>query len=130
MVKYCKDFFVKKKTALNERYSKCMWKSSDENGEKKCIQNKDNLTASLNPTFHPKNGDFVVCKYNHLKWIGFVDSQDDKFEYFGINFLFPSGYCKYNFFPEKKDFCYVIKENILGILTSHNLKSWYKSHSI
>ena len=66
---------------INEFKMKVFEISSDENGEEKCIQNEDNLTTSLNPTYHPTNGDFVVCKYNHLKWIGFVDSQDDKFEY-------------------------------------------------
>ncbi|CAL4070148.1 unnamed protein product, partial [Meganyctiphanes norvegica] len=108
---------------INESKIKVFEIYSDENGEEKCIQKKDKLTFSSSLICQPKNGDFFVCTYNHLKWIGLVDSYNDKFENFGISFLFPSGYCKYYYFPEMKDFCHVIKENILGILTSPNLKA-------
>ena len=90
--------------------------SSDENGVEKYIQKKDNEKSVLNSTFHPNNGDFIICNYN-------VDSYDDEFSDFGISFLYPSGYRKYYHFPEKKDFCHIIKEDILGILCSPNIKA-------
>ena len=80
---------------INEFKIKVFEISSYENGVEKYIQKKENEKIFLNPTFHPNNGDFVVCNYNKLKWIGFVDTYDDEFGDFGISFLYPSGYKKY-----------------------------------
>ena len=97
--------------------------SSDEIGEEKFIEKQDSKSFFQNSTFIPKNGDFVVSKYNQLKWIGLVESYDDEFDDFGISYLYPPGFCKYYYFPESKDFCHVIPDNILGVLTSPNLKT-------
>ena len=108
---------------MNEFKIKVFEISSDGNGVEKYIQKKDNENIVLNSTFHPNNGDFIICNYNQVKWVGFVDSYDDEFGDFGISFLYPSGYKKYYYFPEKEDFCHIIKENILGILCSPNIKA-------
>ena len=52
-----------------------------------------------------------------------MDSYDEEFGDFGISFLYPSGFCKYYYFPETKDFCHVIIEHILEILPTPNLKA-------
>ena len=84
---------------------------------------RQKMKKSCSNPVDSKIGDFVVCTYNQLNWVGLVESYDEEFDDFGVSFLYPSGFNKFYYFPEKKDFCHVIAENILGILPTSNLKA-------
>ena len=107
---------------LNENKIKAFELSFDVNGDEKYTQKTENEKSCSNPV-DSKIGDFVVCTYNQLNWVGLVESYDEEFDDFGVSFLYPSGFNKFYYFPEKKDFCHVIAENILGILPTSNLKA-------
>ena len=65
--------------------------------------------------FHPKSGDYVICKYVDKVWAAFISSYDEEFDDFKVELLYPSGYNKYYCYPKIEDSCHLDKnyrENI------------------
>ena len=72
---------------------------------------------------NPKPGDYVVCKYDDRVLVTIINSYDEEFHDFKVQFLYPSGYNKYYNYPEIKDSCHLNKKYILKILATLSLKS-------
>ena len=51
-----------------------------------------------------------------------VDSHDEEFDDFNINFLHPSGFSSFYYYPSVKDTCNIDKHDIIKILSSPSLK--------
>lgn len=94
--------------------------SSDSTGELKCVTGTSNI---LNDIIEIKVGSYVVCMYNGQKYIGFVESYNEEFDDFLINFLTPKGPSSFYAFPDKEDSCNIIKEDIIGMLACPELKA-------
>ena len=94
--------------------------SNDNEGDLKYVTgDKENLNAYKDV----KVGSYVVCIYNGQKYVGIVESYNSEFEDFLINFMTPKGFSKYYTFPEVKDSCNIISEDIIGTLNCPNLKA-------
>ena len=67
-------------------------------------------------------GSYVVCMYDDLKYLGLVLSNNEEFDDFEIDFLYPSGLNQNYFFPQRKDKCFVSKDKIMGVLNTPSLR--------
>ena len=105
---------------INIKQIKEFHMSSDCEGEVKYVTGNTNILS--NP-IDIKIGCYVVCLYNGQKYIGLVESYNAEFDDFLINFLTPKGLSSYYAFPNKKDCCNIIPEQIIGMLTCPELKA-------
>lgn len=94
--------------------------SSDSTGELKSVTGNTNMT---NDDIDIKVGSYIVCFYNKQKYLGFIESYNEEFDDFLINFLTPKGLSSFYTFPDKKDSCNIIKEDIIGVLSCPELKA-------
>lgn len=96
--------------------------SGSENFEERQIIKKSSLQEEQE-LLHPTLGSYIVCTYNEKKWIGFVESFEEEFNDYKINFLHPSDFRHYYYYPENKDSCYVPMQNIIKILKDPTLRA-------
>ena len=66
-------------------------------------------------------GNYVACIYNEVLWIGLVETYEEEFNDYLINFLYPQGIAKQYRFQNVPDKCYVPRENILDVLKTAKL---------
>ena len=66
-------------------------------------------------------GIYVACIYNEVLWIGLVETYEEEFNDYLINFLYPQGIAKQYRFQNVPDKCYVPWENILDVLKTSKL---------
>ena len=102
---------------IDSNHIKAFHKSSDSTGELKCVTGTSNI---LNDNIEIKVGSYVVCIYNGQKYVGFVESYNEEFDDFLINFLTPKGPSFYAF-PDKKDSWNILKEDMIGMLACPGL---------
>ena len=94
--------------------------SNTDEGEERITQ-KNSKKDVVQDLFHPKSGDYVICKYDDKVWVAFISFYDEEFDDVKVK-LYPSGYNKYCRYPEIEDSCHLDKKNILKILAVPSLK--------
>jgi hypothetical protein len=71
----------------------------------------------------PECGTYVICTYNNQKWVGFVNSIDEEFQDYKIQFLHPQGISKYYYYPEVEDTCMIDAKDIKELLSTPSLNA-------
>ena len=105
---------------VNSQQIKAFHISSDNEGEIKYVTSSTNIIIN---SIDIKVGSYVVCMYNGQKFVGFVESYSNEFDDYFINFLTPKGLSTYYAFPNAKDCCNIITEQIIGVLSCPELKA-------
>lgn len=101
----------------NQNQLKVFETSTDESFVIREITNKHTLVKEVEVSV----GKNVACIYNKQLWIGLVDSYEEEFNDYLINFLYPQGIAMQYRFQNVPDKCYVSQENILGVLKTAKL---------
>jgi hypothetical protein len=68
-------------------------------------------------------GTFVACVYDDKWWIGIVREKSEDYDDYLITFLNPSGEAKQYYWPEKEDYCWIEKSDIVCTLSTPNITS-------
>ena len=108
---------------ISETKIKAFELSSDEpelGEERTIIKSKQHtVTEICNPT----TGNYVICVYDNIKYVGLVLSENEEFDDFEIDFLYPPNANENYYFPQTKDVCFVSSDKVLGILSTPSLKA-------
>jgi len=99
--------------------------TSEEGAMAKRVKITNNQSLSTENEIYPiLLGSYVVAEEGSKKWVGYVDFEDEEFGDYHIKFLHPSGIKAFYYFPnDDREHCFKSRENIIGVLSTLNLKA-------